>query len=272
MKRFLSCLAAAILAMPGPGLAQTPPAAAPGTERPVAERHPIESRAIEILRASCQALAGAKAMSFHALNTYEKAARNGQPLYYSTLNLVTFLRPNKLRVVTPGDGVPDEFYYDGKAMVAYVPTEDLVAIAEAPPTIEGMLDAAWEKAAIYFPFADMIVGNPCEVFEKRGLESAFHVGQSRVIGGTVTDMVAIAGRNIQAELWIGAADHLPRLIRVVYPHEPAHALYQTEYSNWRLLEQVDPAAFTSAKAAKGKPMPFAPPGADQKRPDAPAKQ
>ncbi|MBS0639240.1 MAG: DUF2092 domain-containing protein [Proteobacteria bacterium] len=272
MKRVLFCLAAAILALPGIAHAQTPPAAPPKSEAPAAERHPIEPKAMDILKASCRTLAGAKAMSFHALNTYEKAARNGQPLYYATLNLVTFMRPNMLRVVTPGDGVPDEFYYDGKAMMAYVPSEDLVAIAEAPPTVDAMLNTAWEKAAVYFPFADMIVADPCEVFERRGLESAFYVGQSKVIGGTVTDMVAIAGRNVQAELWIGAADHLPRLVRVVYPHEPAHALYQTEYSNWHLLEKVDPAMFTSAKAANAKKMPFAPPGADQKRPDPPAKK
>jgi len=205
-------------------------------------------------------------MSFNALSTYEKAARNGQPLFYSTLNQVTLARPNHLRVVSPGDGVPDEFYYDGKTMMAYVPSQDLVAVAEAPPTIDALLDAAWEKAAIYFPFADMIVADPCEIFEQHGLNSAFYVGQSKLVGGTLTDMVAVAGDNVQAELWIGAEDHLPRLVRVVYPHEPAHALYQTEYSGWRLVDSFDPATFTSAKAAKGRKMPFAPPGADAPKP------
>ena len=211
-------------------------------------------------------------MSFTAVNTYEKAARNGQPLYYASLNHVTFLRPNMLRVITPGDGVPDEFYYDGKSMMAYVPSQDLVAVAEAPPTLDKMLDAAWEKAAIYFPFADMIVADPCAVFEKHGLNSAFYVGQSKVIGGTTTDMVAVAGDNIQAELWIGTTDHLPRLVRAVYPHEPAHALYQTEYSNWRLVEKFDPATFTSDKASKARKMPFSPPGADQPKPGSAQKQ
>ena len=281
-RQLLSALAiAAALIAPGVGFAQVPSAAPPPAAPPSAgpapngssavgtqsDAHPpIEAKAIDILKAACAALSGAKAMSFTALNTYEKAARNGQPLYYSTLNQVTFMRPNMLRVITPGDGVPDEFYYDGKVMMAYVPSQDLVAEAEAPPTLEKMLDIAWEKAAIYFPFADMIVSDPCEVFEKHGLNSAFYVGQSKVVGGTTTDMVAVAGDNVQAELWIGSADHLPRMVRVVYPHEPAHALYQTEYSNWRLVDKFDPASFTSAKAAKGKKMPFSPPRADQPKP------
>ena len=220
-----------------------------------------EPKALDILKAACGVLTGANTMSFTAVNTYEKAAVNGQPLFYSTLNQVTLQRPNKLRVITPGDGVADEFYYDGKTMMAYVPSQDLVAVAEAPPTIDQLLDVAWEKAAIYFPFSDMILSDPCGVF-KTGLISAFYVGQSVVVGHTTTDIVAAANDDVQAELWVGAADHLPRLIRVVYPHEPAHALYQTEYSDWHLGETIAPETFTSAKAAAGKPMPFALPGSE----------
>jgi hypothetical protein len=264
----------AACALPLVGHAQQPqqvPAAPPAA---AAAAPPIEPKAVDILKAACDTLAGAKAMSFTAVNTYEKAALNGQPLYYTTLNQVTLQRPDRLRVITPGDGTADEFYYDGKAMMAYVPSEDLVAVADAPSTIDEMLHVAFDKAAIYFPFADVIVSKPCAVFEEDGINSAFYVGQSKVVAGTTTDMVAVTGDNVQAELWIGAADHLPRLIRVVYPHEPAHALYQTEYSDWHLVDSVDPATFTSAKAAKGKPMPFQPPGADQRPPGsgAPAQQ
>ncbi|MBV8613655.1 MAG: DUF2092 domain-containing protein, partial [Acetobacteraceae bacterium] len=130
----------------------------------------------------------------------------------------------------------------------------------------------WDKAAIYFPFADVLVSKPCAVFEQEGLNSAFYVGQSKIIGGTTTDMIAVAADNIQAELWIGAQDHLPRMVRVVYPQEPAHALYQTEYSDWRLMDAVDPATFTSDKAAKGKPMRFAPPGLREQAKQAPSQQ
>jgi hypothetical protein len=239
--------------------------------QPAADTSPIEPKAVEILKAYCDTLGRAKAMSFTALNTYEKAARNGQPLYYTTLNQVTLQRPDKLRVITPGDGVPDEFYYDGKTMMAYVPSEDLVAVTEAPPTIDEMVNTTWEKAAIYFPFADVIASKPCEVFEEHGLNSAFYVGQSKVVAGTTTDMIAIAADNVQGELWIGTDDHLPRMVRAVYPHEPAHALYQTEYSNWRLADSVDPASFASEKAANGKPMRFHPPGL-RDAPPTPAKQ
>ena len=45
----------------------------------------------------------------------------------------------------PGDGPASEFYYDGKTMMAYAPAENLVAVADAPPTIDAALMAAYNN-------------------------------------------------------------------------------------------------------------------------------
>src|SRR5207344_221537 len=105
-------------------------------------------------------LAAAKTMSFTAIAEYESPSRLGPPLIYTTLSEVTLQRPDKLRVITPGDGPASEFYYDGKVMMAYAPAEDLAAVADAPPTIDAALKAAYDSAAIYFPFTDVIVADP----------------------------------------------------------------------------------------------------------------
>ena len=97
---------------------------------------------------------------------------------------------------------------------------DLVAVADAPPTIDQLIDEAWDKAAIYFPFSDIIASNPYAELSKT-LKSAFYVGRSIAVGGVATDMVAVGGDDVAAEIWIGVDDHLPRLIRAVYANEPA---------------------------------------------------
>jgi len=241
------------------GRAQTAPAGPAAAAAPAAPPA-MEPRAMEILKASCAVLSKAKAMSFDALTTYQKYGRTGQPLFYSTLNRVTMQRPDKLRVITPGDGTPDAFYYNGKQMMAYVPKDNLVAIADAPPTIDAMVDAAHGMAGIYFPWVDVVLADPCKGFEENKLTHAFVMGQSRLIGGTLTDMVAISSPTVQAQLWIGAKDRLLRMVKLVYPKEPAQVLYQTEYSNWRLLDRVPAATFGNAKAPNGHRIPFAPPG------------
>jgi hypothetical protein len=244
-------------------LAQTAPPTSP-LEAKAAEL----AKAIEVLKAAGARLAAAKTMSFTAINTYEVPAANGQPLYYTTVSHVTLERPDKLRVITPGDGVPDEFYYDGKTMTAYVPSVDLKAVAPAPPTIEAMLEAAWEKGGIYFPFDDVIAVDPYAALSKQ-VTSAFYVGQSRVIGGTVTDMVGLANDKVQGELWLGAEDKLPRMVRVVYGDPPGQPHYETVFTDWKLNIDVPPGTFTAADASKAKLMPFAPP-TDEAMPANPA--
>ena len=178
---------------------------------------------------------------------------------YTTRSDVTLQRPDKLRVISPGDGPASEFYYDGKTMVAFMPAENLVAVAEAPPTIDAVLEAAYHVAAIYFPFADVMVADPYGDIAKT-LELAFYIGQSRVVGGTKTDMVAYAGGGVFVEMWIGAEDKLPRRARAVFRNDPLQLRHQVEFSNWKLGPAVPAGTFASARAAKAKPIPFAHPG------------
>ena len=233
----------------------------PPSEPPPPEHPAIEPVALEMLKAMSQRLATAKSMSFTAVTTYEAPARNGQPLYYSTLSQVSVQRPNKLRVITPGDGPPSDFYYDGKTMMAYAPGAGLVAVDDAPPTIEAAMKAAYDKAAIYFPFAEVIVADPYKNLSE-GLTSAFVVGQSHVIGDTITDIVAIANANVQAEVWIGVADGLPRMVRAIYPKDPVQSRYEIQFSDWHLNPVLKDADFTSVQALKAPHIDFA-------RPDAP---
>jgi hypothetical protein len=52
-------------------------------------------------------------MRFTAVISYESPSRLGPPLIYTTTSEVTMQRPDKLRVITHGDGPASEFYYDG---------------------------------------------------------------------------------------------------------------------------------------------------------------
>jgi hypothetical protein len=233
----------------------------PPTEPPAPAHAEIEPSALEKLKAMSLRLAGASSMTFTAVTTYEAPARNGQPLYYATLSQVAMQRPNKLRVNTPGDGPPSDFYYDGKSMVAYTPGADLVAVTDAPPTIEAAMKEAYDKAAIYFPFAEVIVTDPYKNLSD-GLTSAYVVGQSHVVGDTITDIVAIANDRVQAEVWIAIDDGLPRMIRAIYPKDPARSRYEIQFSNWHLNRAMRDTDFTSVLALKAPHIDFGRPDAE----------
>jgi hypothetical protein len=225
---------------------------------PVAEPVSLEPKALEILKAACDRLAAAHSMEFTAVVTYENPSRLGPPLAYTTKSEVTMERPDKLRVITLGDGPPSQFYYDGKTMMAFAPVENLVAIAPAPPTIDAALEEADHAAAIYFPFSDVIVADPYKDIAQ-GLRLAFYIGQSVVVGGTTTDMVAYANDNVFLQIWIGTDDRLPRMLRAVFRNDPSRLRNELDLTDWKIDPEIPADAFSSSKAAAAKRIAFARP-------------
>src|SRR5438094_6129975 len=226
---------------------------------PAAEATPsLEPKALDILKAASSRLAAARTLKFNAVHFYESPSRQGHPLAFTTKSEVTLQRPDKLRVIMPGDGPASEFYYDGKNMIAYAPAENLVAVADAPPTIDAALEQAYHSAAIYFPFADWIVAEPYKEMSE-GMKLAYYIGQSKVVGGTTTDIVAYIDHGVFIQAWIGAEDKLPRLLHAIYLDDPERLRHTLVLSDWQLDAAVPPDTFASAKAASANPMPFAHP-------------
>jgi hypothetical protein len=197
-------------------------------------------------------------MEFTAVETFESPSRLGFPLAYGTKSDVLLQRPDKLRVISSGDGPVSEFYYDGKTMTAFAPFENFVAVATAPPTVDDMLGTAYHSAAIYFAFDDMIVTDPYKDIAQ-GMSVAFYVGQSKIVGGTTTDIVAYESGGVFIEAWIGAEDKLPRLIRAIYVDDPSQSRHNLVLTNWQLDMTVPADAFSTSKSSSAKRIPFASP-------------
>ena len=102
--------------------AQTPPATpAPAPSKAVkkpagkaatpAPKLIVEPKAMDLLKAVSARLVAARSMSFTANVGYEFPSKFGPPLVYTTRYEVTMQRPDKLRILMPGDGPASEFYY-----------------------------------------------------------------------------------------------------------------------------------------------------------------
>jgi len=215
----------------------------------------LEPRAMELLKATSDRLAAAKSMAFTAVVSYEYPSQLGPPILYTVRYDVTMQRPDKLRVITPGDGPASEFYYDGKTMMAYAPAENLVAVADAPPTIDGALKAAFDKADIYYPFTDLIVADPYAAMAD-GAILAFYIGPSGMVGGTKSEMLAWANPDVFLQIWIGDDDKLPRRVRAVYSADPLQLRHELDLSNWQLDSEIPTNAFASQKAQSAQRIAF----------------
>jgi hypothetical protein len=218
----------------------------------------LEAKAMDLLKATSERLAAAKSMTFTAVASYEYPSQLGPPILYTVRYDVAMQRPDKLRVIIPGDGPASEFYYDGKTMMAFAPAENLVAVTDAPPTIDAALKAAFVSADIFYPFTDLVVADPFAALTN-GATLAFYIGPSGVVGGVKTEMLAWANPDVFLQIWIGVDDKLPRRVRAVYSADPQGMRHQLDISNWQLDTSLSADAFTSAKAKAAEPMKFARP-------------
>src|SRR5262249_19724995 len=237
------------------------PQAAPAAQPDLGLKVEIEPAAVALVKAMCDKLATAKTMSFTAVVTYESPDRTGEPLAYMTLAQVAMQRPNKLKVITLGDGPRNDFYYDGTTVQAYEPAANLLATVKAPDNIDDMLRAAYEYASIYFPFADVIVSDPYKVISDN-LRVAFVVGKSIVVGGVPTDVIVLVGKYVHVQLWIGSDDKLPRMARAIFVGDPSHYRHTVQFSDWKIDLSLPADTFAFTPPTNAARVPFA-------RPDSP---
>src|SRR4029434_3679236 len=118
-----------------------------------------------------------------------------------------------------------------------------LASVEAPNTTDAMLRAAFQHAAIYFPFTDLIVSDPMAAIAEN-LRVAFVVAKSTVVGGVSTDIVVLVGKFAHVQLWIGSDDKLPRMARAIFLEDPARYRHTVMFSDWK----IDPPLATDAFA------------------------
>jgi hypothetical protein len=262
MKRFRPAALAAVLMLSGAPHGASADAAPPPAANTEAAHPAIEPAALDILKATSEKLAAAKSISFHALGAFDVPARNGQPLFYYSRSEVLLVRPNKLRVIVPGDGPPSEFYFDGSTVAVLTPKEDLVAVADVPGNVEDMLERIYQKAGIYFPFVDFLVSDPYKALTA-GLTGAFVIGKSTLVGGTTTDVLSISDENVHLQIWIGAEDKLPRLIWATGAENSDKPRHMVEFSNWKLNGDVARESFAPKRTAATKEIPFARPDEDK---------
>jgi hypothetical protein len=240
--------------------AQTPkptPAPARKTAQKAAPR-PVptpEARAVDILKASSAKLAAAGSMSFTALGAYEVPSLWGPPLIYGRIYEVALQRPDKLAVITVGDGPRTEFYDDGKVMMSFHPAENLVAVTGAPTNIDAALEKLFRESGTYFPFTDVIVKDPWSDIAS-ALTGAFYVGESNLVGGVTTEVIAYESNGVFIQTWIGRDDKLPYMARAMFVDDPLQLRHSVQFTNWKLEPPLGPERFTTEKAASADKIPF----------------
>ncbi|MGO4394867.1 DUF2092 domain-containing protein [Variovorax sp. M-6] len=221
---------------------KSPPVAAPAKDFK-------DERALAMLRRMSDTLGGAKTLSFKVRGIVPTHAPTGQYVSLFASSRVVMQRPDKLFVEARGDLFPSDTFYDGKTVtVIGVDNKFYTQRDAAGGAIEALMQSVQPGSDATAPFLDLLVADPY-AFLTKDFSSAFWVGQS-TIGGVKTDHLAFTAPGLDWEIWIGAADKLPRLMVVSYRTGERQPTFTVEFSEWKLNASV-PAKTFNATIPKG---------------------
>jgi hypothetical protein len=211
----------------------------------------IDPQAEKLLRRMSDYLAGRQQFTLKAESTLEAVLTSGQKLQYDSPATLSVSRPNKLHAHRKGDIANQEFFYDGKTLTLYNPSEKLYATTAAPATLDEMLDFAREKLDIIAPAAELLYKNAADKMLKEST-SGFVVGPS-VVGGVKTTHLAFRGAEVDWQIWIEDGDKpLPRKFILTSKKVTGEPEFTVIIRNWDVAPKLTNQEFnfTPPKGAK----------------------
>ena len=212
----------------------------------------VDPAATKILKRTTDYLGSLKQFSVHTQNTLEDLLDSGQRIDLDVSANVIISRPNKLRAERKGDVISQTFYYNGKTLTLYNPTDKVYATEPAPGTIEGTLDYARESLGLIVPAADLVYRNAYSLLMQE--VTLAKVVDKAVIGGVKCDHLLFSRPGVDFQVWVAdTGKPLPYKYVVTDTGTPARLSVVTVMSNWNVAPAAadDRFTFVPPQGAKG---------------------
>ena len=217
----------------------------------------VDPAATQILKRMTDYLGSLKQFSVHTQINLEDVLDSGHRVDFNVSASVIVSRPNKLRAKRRGDLIDQIFYYDGKNLTLYNPSDKVFATVSAPGTIEETLDFARESLGLVVPAADLVYRNAFPLLME-DVTSAMVVGKA-VIGGVKCDHLAFSRPGVDFQVWVvDGGQPLPCKYVVTDTGTPARVSITTVMSDWNVAPGVADARFSFVPPQGTKRITFMP--------------
>ncbi|MEN8752964.1 MAG: DUF2092 domain-containing protein [Desulfobacterales bacterium] len=217
----------------------------------------VDPAATQILQRMTEYLGSLQQFSVHTQNTLEDELDSGHRIDYDISAKVIISRPNKLHAERKGDLTDQVFYYDGKTLTLYNPTDTVYATEAAPGTIEEVLDFTRESLGLMIPAADLIYRNAFPLLIQ-DVTLAKMVGKA-VIGGVRCHHMLFSRPGVDFQVWIAdSGQPLPYKYVVTDTGTSERISITTVMSDWNVAPAVGDARFTFVPPQGVKAITFMP--------------
>lgn len=203
----------------------------------------VDPAATQILKRMTDYLGGLQQFSVHTQNTVEDVLASGHRVDYDISADVIISRPNKLRSERKGDLIDQKFYYDGKTLTLYNPSDNVYATVPAPGTFRETFRFLYESLGFIFPISDLVYPDAFPLL-MQDVTYAAVVGKS-VIGGVKCDHLLFSRPGVDFQVWVAdGGQPLPRKYAVTDTGTPALLSITSVLSDWNVAPGAADARFT----------------------------
>jgi hypothetical protein len=215
----------------------------------------VDPAATQILKRMTDYIGSLKQFSVHTETTLEDVLDSGHRVDLGVSANVIISRPNKLHAERRGDLIDQFFYYDGKTLTLYNPSDKVYATEPAPGTIEEMLDFARESLGLTVPVADLVYRNAFSLL-MQDVTIAMVVGKA-VIGGVKCDHLLFSRPGVDFQVWVAdSGQPLPYKYVVTDTGNPGRLSISTVMSDWNVAPAAADARFTFVPSQGSKAITF----------------
>lgn len=217
----------------------------------------VDPAATKILQRMTDYLGSLKQFTVHTQNTMEDVLDSGHRVDLEVSASVILSRPNKIRAERKGDLLDQVFYYDGKTLTLYNPSDKVYATVPAPGTFEGLFKFMYESLGFLIPVSDLVYPNAFPLL-MQDVTLAVVVGKA-FIGGVKCDHLLFSRPGVDFQVWVADSGRpLPRKYVVTDRGTPHLLSITTVMSDWNTAPAVADARFTFVPPKGTKAITFMP--------------
>jgi hypothetical protein len=215
----------------------------------------VDPAATKILKRMTDYLGSLKQFSVRTQNTMEDVLDSGHRVDFDVSASVIVSRPNKIRAERKGDLLDQIFYYNGKTLTLYNPSDKVYATEPAPVTFEGLFKFMYESLGLFVPVSDLVYRDAYPLLMQDVTFAA--VVDKTFIGGVKCDHLLFSRPGVDFQVWVAEGSRpLPRKYVVTDTSTPALLSITTVMSDWNVAPAVADARFTFVPPKGTKPITF----------------
>ena len=205
-----------------------------------------EDDAGKILKAMSDYVGKQKSISVAFDTDIEVITPEIQKIQFASSGTVLMNRPDKLHATRTGGYADVELVFDGKTVSVLGKNMNTYVQADAPGTVDQLVDLLRNKYSIDMPGADLFLSNSYDEMMD-GVLDAKHIGQG-VVEGVECEHLAFRTLDTDWQIWVETGDNpIPRKYVITSKSTAAAPQYTITIRDWKTDTQASADAYPMRK-------------------------